>query len=571
MMDASIRCNERLLCTQCSVEYDRDSKLMGFQKVVQILEEKQIQKLQEFEKLAVILIQQIEEFQIIVHNLKSQLFQQLDFLLEICRDQINNLYILGQKYSQFSFFQELDNLIKNENGEFLIKPEINSIQNIWKKKMLTKLEQFKVFEIYKKLQEILKKSLKIEEMPIQNNSQTAPNSPQKKSQQLFSIHTPSVSTKKINNQSPQKYKQVPFSPQQTQKMKTQPQEKLIIKEQEKENKKRKLFIQKITEVSYKQQEECYAIAINHDNTLLVAAANQHIKIFELNLSNTEKNQPQSLDLNQYLFDEHSCKVSTLNFFNNSSYLRNSFISGSQDSKIIIQSPSSSQNKPLRWRSSVILDGHSNYIRCIIVHPFQDMIISGSHDKTIRFWSSHSISNQWPTWRYTVWALSMNQNGTKLISSGNDQKLLVMVLSSHSVWLVQQQIDVKKRGYRLSFITNDLFVFQQESVSKLSIYVFDSNSSNFKKNEEFSISGEGQTCDPRFPCIFNSNKSLLISKNGHQIQIIRYREALNYFQVEEIIDFKGDYLRGGSLSQDGEFLVFWDKRSSEIQIRQLHEQ
>ncbi|CAD8058013.1 unnamed protein product [Paramecium primaurelia] len=145
---------------------------------------------------------------------------------------------------------------------------------------------------------------------------------------------------------------------------------------EKKDKIQQPMYELLPEMTYKQKQWCYAMSFNHTRTLLALAANQDIKIFQF--ADGFMKQIQQLRAHSYL-------ITTLNILRSRQHL----ISSSEDTSIIIWSTNLLQNP----KYLIKLKGHQSYINCLVVHPInENLIVSGSDDKTIKFWSNH-ISNQ----------------------------------------------------------------------------------------------------------------------------------------------------------------------------------
>lgn len=81
---------------------------------------------------------------------------------------------------------------------------------------------------------------------------------------------------------------------------------------------------------------------------------------------------------------HRSDVTTLNFFINKSQ----FISASDDATLIIWSHHLFSN--LKYLHK--LKGHLDCIYCVVIYPLsEDLIITGSGDSTIKFWSLNSFN------------------------------------------------------------------------------------------------------------------------------------------------------------------------------------
>ncbi|CAD8165548.1 unnamed protein product [Paramecium pentaurelia] len=340
---------------------------------------------------------------------------------------------------------------------------------------------------------------------------------------------------------------------------------------EKKDKIQQPMYELLPEMTYKQKQWCYAMSFNHTRTLLALAANQDIKIFQF--ADGFMKQIQQLRAHSYL-------ITTLNTLRSRQHL----ISSSEDTSIIIWSTNLLQNP----KYLIKLKGHQSYINCLVVHPInENLIVSGSDDKTIKFWSNHISTQQLinhedqKTWFCSqtindhtsmVYGLSINQNGNKLLSCGNDNIILLLSSSNKQKWQVLQKIKVDKVGFRLSFITDNLFAFQVWARKFILIYSI-SQVGRCIKQKEIVIKGEGATCMQYFPLIYNSAKQILISKNRQNINILslKFSAQSNSYScdIEQNIDY-GDFRIFGTMSDDGEFLITWDQNSQSIQVRKFRQ-
>ncbi|CAD8110109.1 unnamed protein product [Paramecium primaurelia] len=573
--DPKLKYDQRLLCTQCVEDYESETRTMGYKKVFQIIEEKQRMKIQEYENLLMPHINSVLQFQTAINTLKQNIIQQLDQLQRISEDWIKNLESTKQEISKYSFFQELDKLIKNEQNNFdenKYKKEIQLIHTEWSNQLTEKLDLFKNFQQYNDCQEILKKINQVEE----SLQLSPPLSPIKLLSERFSIKLPTQSKSSNQLSNLLGNSQIANSP---------------------------FTYQLLPQMSHKQTYFCRAIAINHDNSLIIVACNSNIKIMEilldsqLQLSSSTINSINEIEtkktpkLLQLLQGEHQDFVNTLNFFRNTPSMLNSFLSGSKDSTIIIWSPInfSSQLQPILWGPLFKLNGHSNSIRCLIIHPLsEDLVISGSDDSSIKFWSCATFFQQKCQWTCQqtinehldcVWGLSLNEDGNKLISCGEDKQILVMELSNKQQWEVKQKIQVEIQGMRICFINNNQFSFQAcsgKALPNLHIYTLNPSSGLFSKSKDILVYGGGQPCVFYFPQQYIPSKQLLISKNGCYVNLIRFQfssfDEIQESQLEQSIHFgiECDGEIFGTMSEDGEFLITWDSKSKDVQIRQYIE-
>ncbi|CAD8188623.1 unnamed protein product [Paramecium pentaurelia] len=287
--------------------------------------------------------------------------------------------------------------------------------------------------------------------------------------------------------------------------------------------------------------QCYAIAINKYNSIVVAGYDKQIKVFEL--IQEKLNQIQVLS-------EHQSFVSTLNFMKNS----NNFVSGSGsgDCSIIIWQ----MNQNNFWTCQKKLIGHSKSITTLLLNNNENLIITGSHDSFIKFWNKQ---NGWLCQQTIkehtniIYSLSLNEIQDKLISCSSDSQILVMEYSEKDqIWNVIQKIKVLRQGYRLCFINDNQFTFQPWNYEQMHIYDLNSSNKEFVKTNEIIVKSGSTNCDYLFPQQYLKSKCLLVNKNGQNINLIRKKEN-GQFVTEQTIQ-SGHHLIYGQLSEDGEYLI-----------------
>ncbi|CAK76409.1 unnamed protein product (macronuclear) [Paramecium tetraurelia] len=300
--------------------------------------------------------------------------------------------------------------------------------------------------------------------------------------------------------------------------------------------------------SYKQLQWCNAIALNKNSSLVVAASQNDIK--------------GKLELLQICQNKN--QVYTLNFMKNS----NNFVSGFIDNSIIIWK----ENAENQWNFEQILNGHLGSILCLLLNNKDDLIISASQDKTIKFWIKQ---NQWKCSQTitdhteSVISISLNEQQNKLISSSLDYQILVIERSElDSNWNVRQKIKVDQKGLRLCFINDKLFTFQPSAQDQMHVYEIDRVTNQFRRTSEIAVKSGSNKCDSSFSQFYSKSKCLLLNKNGNFVNLMRMQKN-GRFVVEQSIQFN-DYHIFGQMTDDGELLVTWDAGSKEIQIRSFKE-
>ncbi|CAD8131380.1 unnamed protein product [Paramecium sonneborni] len=307
--------------------------------------------------------------------------------------------------------------------------------------------------------------------------------------------------------------------------------------------------------SIKQTEWCGAIAFNKDNSIVLVGCESKIKVFEFKQEQLKQTQ---------LLKEHSKNVNTLNFMKKSSQ----FISGSEDSSIIIWS----MNENNQWICKQKINGHSSYIYCLILNNNEDIIISGSADKKIKFWMEQ---NEWKCSQTitdhtsNVYGLSMNDQQNKVISCSGDKLILIIEQSSKDQkWNVVQNIKVEQFGNRICFMNDDVFTFQPVGKEYMHIYEINNTNKQYSKTKDIVLKSRYQDYNCLFPQQYIKQKCLLVNKNADNINLIRTNQN-GHFITEQSIDF-GTYNLFGSMSDNGDYLITWDEKSQEIQIRKYQE-
>ncbi|CAD8149856.1 unnamed protein product [Paramecium octaurelia] len=330
---------------------------------------------------------------------------------------------------------------------------------------------------------------------------------------------------------------------------------LIIQRQQKEQQNNQSYFiySKLDELSIQQNEYCYAIAINSDCSLIATGSNSLIRVFAI--------EGKTIRLLQNL-DEHKNAIFTLNFMK----ISNSIISGSCDQSIKIWN----RNQQSQWHCQQTLQGHTSFIYCLILNQTQDLIISGSDDKTIKFWANQNGWNQSQTIAVhtsNVSGLSLNCTEKQLITCGDDKLILIIENSDtfQSKWNVVQQIKLEQSGYRLCFINDNIFAFQPNSSTFMEIYQSDNHTRMYTKIKIVGVEN-GNNCNYLFPQQFIKKKQILINKNGNKINFLHVSPN-NEINLVSFLDF-GTKSIFGQISETGEFLVTWDDKSKEIQIRKL---
>ncbi|CAD8204330.1 unnamed protein product [Paramecium pentaurelia] len=310
----------------------------------------------------------------------------------------------------------------------------------------------------------------------------------------------------------------------------------------------------IQQSSISQNDWCYAIAFDNDCSTLVAGCESQIKVYEFK---------QGIIKEIQTLNEHQSRVFTLNFMKKSKQ----FISGSVDKSIRIWK----QNQNYLWSSLQILNGHNGVISCLVLNINEDLIISGSHDNTIKFWIK---KNEWLCQQTitdhsdSVYGLSLNQQQNRIVSCGDDKLILIIENQGQNTeWKVIQKININNYGLRVCFIDNNMFTLSQYNQEYISVFEMNNINKQFTKTRDITIKC-GSDCNCLFPQQYINQKCILLSKNGEYVNLIRKKQN-GEFLTEQSIHF-ATYSIFGGMSEDGQYLITWDKQSCQIQIRKYHE-
>lgn len=88
----------------------------------------------------------------------------------------------------------------------------------------------------------------------------------------------------------------------------------------------------------------------------------------------------------------------------------------------------------------VLHGHSQDVKMVLWHPFQDILVSASYDNCIKVWAEDRDTEDWVCVQTlgspgrghssTVWAISFNSSGDRLVSCSDDLTLMVWDTTGH---------------------------------------------------------------------------------------------------------------------------------------------
>ncbi|XP_014262243.1 probable cytosolic iron-sulfur protein assembly protein Ciao1 [Cimex lectularius] len=83
-----------------------------------------------------------------------------------------------------------------------------------------------------------------------------------------------------------------------------------------------------------------------------------------------------------------------------------------------------------YECSSVLNAHTQDVKKVIWHPHEDLIASASYDNSIKMFKEDPADNEWMTvatlnsHNSTVWSISFDQTGTRLVSCSDDQTVKI---------------------------------------------------------------------------------------------------------------------------------------------------
>ncbi|CAK57068.1 unnamed protein product (macronuclear) [Paramecium tetraurelia] len=512
--------NKRFFCEECLKEITIEVHPLG--QIRQKIEDDLKTSIQQCEIQISPFLNMLRQLEQNICSLKEYILQEINSLINITSESISKIETLIKKQFSYSFIDTLEKLSKQTPIYFQPQQLIHNIKafnNTWISQLDERLGKFLQFEQSKKAVEILNNI---------KHQQSFTNTFVSQQDNLFFYS---------HNASQEIQKNIKIG-------------------------------QNVFSIKHPY---CYAIAINKENNIIVTSSNKNLSIFQIGQG--------SIKLEQLCENKYSKFIVTLTFFK-SATANNTFISGSQDSNIVIWIQNRTIQSQFSWEPKLLLQGHASCINCLIVNSFDSIIISGSDDTKIKFWSPEQSSNKWycqQTIREhsnSVFGLSINSQGNQLISCGRDMLILVMQNQNNQNWQIKQKIQTQNYGYRLTFINENIFTFQPhlKNKSEIEIFQIDPNTKNYIKLRNLQLQGTKMTCYYYFPQVYIPQLSMLITKNGHYVNFIKFQfTSQHQFQdckLEAALDF-GVLSYGeifGTTSEDGEYLITWDLLSQCIQIK-----
>ncbi|CAD8189295.1 unnamed protein product [Paramecium octaurelia] len=460
ILEKNLKREEHLLCSICLENFESDTKIIGFKKVLQMIQENQKKQEENKQRLIKKDAELIEQFLNELHTLRSYFILQFDELISNSEEWINSLNAIGQHNVNYSFFDELDIIIdsriENQFNQASIVNKIKTLNKSFCDKIDLKLSTLKNQEIYSQCDNIITNLSMIHHMKLIDNS-------------------------------------------------------------------------------IKQSLVCYAISFNQSGSLMISTSNQDIKVW--NFEQGRMNEINKLS-------GHTQSISCLQF----SKFSNSFVSTDFDKSIRCWK----QIKQNEWQSSQPYCQHTNGINCLLLNQSENTLVSGSQDKSIKIWNIDFVDNQLTYLYPNVYGLSLNQPEDTLVSCGGDKQIIIWKkINKEQKWQFEDVViqSTQEVGCRLSFLNDSQFIWVTgDKLSKDCI-------KNLKK--EVKLIQNTNDLDLCFFPIFQDKKNnVIIVKHKCYVYVINVSKEGQLTIITQC-KYESNSIQG-ALTNDGKYLVTWDK-------------
>ncbi|CAK81303.1 unnamed protein product (macronuclear) [Paramecium tetraurelia] len=306
-----------------------------------------------------------------------------------------------------------------------------------------------------------------------------------------------------------------------------------------------------------QKEKCLATAFNKDNSIMISTSEELIKVWTFDNG--------KLELFQTL-KGHDKEVTCLYF----SRKNNWFISGSRDKTLRIWKEFSNSE----WGCIQILEGNSFCINCVIINQYEDQILSSRDDNKIKVWMQESLlTSQQPQWKCyqtlqdhkkDVYSLSLNSAGTMLVSGSYDKTIIIYEFDDQQQWRLKQVIQNDYENWVHSVcVINDKLIATKLYNGVVILYQYMESVESFEQIQELELSKSKMSYFDFFHMFYNQQLQSIFCRHLDCIYIL-FQQTTGRYGVQQKI---ADNYRGGSLTDNGEYIALWNNNTKQLEIRQ----
>ncbi|CAD8178180.1 unnamed protein product [Paramecium pentaurelia] len=497
VLDPKLDKKQRLLCNKCMENFESDAKTIGFQKLINIIEDIIDQNMNSLENIVQKTVQQLSICIKSIQELKTQLMKLFDSMIIIAQDWTQNLLAQSQQFNQYSLYDELDCFIKNQNINYISNIKlINNINIFWKTKLSNNLNQYIQDKDKLNFKQIKEKFINIGCSSLSQNSEI-----------------------KLN----------------------------------------------LIDQSVKQNVQCKAIVFDSSGSIMVSTEYNDIKVWSF-LNGTIK-------LIKTL-QGHNSSIQCLVYSKKQNFL----ISSAGDKTIRCWK----QLDKIDWSSSKPYQQHTNIVGCIILNSNEDLLFSGSFDKSIKVWKVDFNKNIL-TYMYSldkhenkVNALSLNQSETQLVSCADSKNQIIIwerkeqdkfefkhfvimdEIYKKKIKLSSIHSQFKKKDLRLNLL-KIINLFGQLVVKKqINSMYLNQKKESFKKIRRRQFN-QLQIIRKLMNIVFQQ----FTIRRGIQLQEINNGK----FKIVEQLNCETKAIQG-TITKNGQYLVFWDEKTQGYSIYEL---
>ncbi|CAD8101906.1 unnamed protein product [Paramecium sonneborni] len=524
-LDPEMQKNEKLLCYQCLFDMKQDQKKINYRATIQVIEEKQQQKNIQLEKILNDNLKQIEQLQRDINIFKNKLVQQCNKIIQSINEWILNIQQLGRYNAQYSIYDEIDNIIKNDKTIFPKQQElfsqinqlnqqylcniINEIQNLNYKEVLIKsCDDFK--------QELININLDLDKQVLKIQEQ-------KNNEESYLIQINRIEKQLKQQQSNGIVKLIPIKILNLQKTASMP----------------GIF--------------------NYDSSLLITSDYLN-NISVWNFEDGKQNELTTFSVGKAIRKIICSKKC------------NSFITGLNGGGIYIWK----QINNKEWKRSEKFKKHEFWINDMILNKAEDQLFSGGEDPYINIWTVDYLNNELSflynldSKTINIYSFSFNDSENLLISCSVIEIIIWEKLQSNKwKYLCNQKMEPY---FQAKFLKDNCFCILpiNQKISSISIYEIYTGILKEIEDKKIELIKDNDWEEKmNFPILYNKLKNILIIKSKRFIYFIRQLSNGSFEIVNKII-VKNDVLRG-ILSDDGQYLVFFEPSTmSQITYELLYE-
>ncbi|CAD8157795.1 unnamed protein product [Paramecium octaurelia] len=402
LLDRDLFTEQRLLCNVCMQNSEGRSNWIGYNKLMEKITMNKTQRRKQLQEIIKTPLSLVEQFQILLNNLKLSVYQQFDQLTTQSSDWKNALLRVVEDQN-FSFFRELDTIIYNGEGYLFDKEEIiNQIiqtNTQYCNSINGGLSALRKVELYSQC------VLRLNEI---DNSQHIKLSDQVIPQEMdcFAIAFNQYGQYMISGVNSE----------------------IKVWDFNQGN-----LNERCTLIGHTDTISCLQFS-KQSNSFISAGYDNSIRCWRL----SSELCAQSYILSQISpMDQDQDQVGPYTY-----------------------------DQGQEWQSSQPFVEHTDGINCFILNQAENQLFSGGKDKSIKIWQYDNFENaltfcySLDRHKDTIFSLSLNKYEDTLVSCGKDQQIIIWKKSNNLIWqfgyIVTQSI--KEEGCRLFFISDTSFIW-----------------------------------------------------------------------------------------------------------------